>query len=284
MTTGVLMIELIPERAAMIIESGSELNLVIADLHIGYEATLGDKGINLPSQVRRLLMNITALIIEYQPDRLILLGDIKHQVPGITELEVKDVPFFFKELLKMNLRQILIVPGNHDGRINEIIPRDDRLLIAPSRGIMLEDGNLSLGLLHGHTWPSIDLLNADILVMGHTHPVIELRDSLGYRYLEPVWVKAPIVKEKLIEAYSKRKEEVEEISLRSVIVMPAFNRLLGGNVLNRADTPRPLLGPLPESGALDIGCSEVFLLDGTYLGTLNHLRAISTMKTSYEPS
>ena len=61
--------------------------------------------------------------------------------------------------------------------------------------------------------------------------------------------------------------------------MPSFNDFLGGRPINET-RPRKeigseaLIGPVLRSEAVDVDNSELYLLDGTYLGTLNQLRAI----------
>jgi metallophosphoesterase superfamily enzyme len=55
-----------------------------------------------------------------------------------------------------------------------------------------------------------------------------------------------------------------------LIIMPAFNDILGGLPLNRLGTSR--MGPILRSGSLDTANSEVYLLDGTFLGKLRSIR------------
>jgi len=243
--------------------------LVIADIHIGFEESLKQRGLILPSQTDRLLNDLVKIILREQPDTLIILGDIKHQVPGVSKAELLEVPKFFKSLT--SLVPIIILPGNHDGGLRDFLAGIGNLQIYNSRGITLSCQGLKIGLLHGHTWPAPELMSADILIMGHTHPVIRLRDSLGYSYLEPVWVKVPLDVEKLLKVYPAKSKAIE-VRLRHAIVMPAFNRFLSGNAINKANAERPLLGPLLESGAALTLKSEVFLLDGTYLGQLDMLK------------
>jgi hypothetical protein len=60
--------------------------------------------------------------------------------------------------------------------------------------------------------------------------------------------------------------------------MPSFNDFLGGRALNET-RPGPegqatMIGPMLRSGILNIDNAEIYLLDGTFLGTLNQLRRI----------
>jgi hypothetical protein len=62
-----------------------------------------------------------------------------------------------------------------------------------------------------------------------------------------------------------------------LLIMPSFNDFLGGRPINET-RPRKeigneeLIGPVLRSEAVDVDDSELFLLDGTFLGTLNQLR------------
>jgi hypothetical protein len=61
-------------------------------------------------------------------------------------------------------------------------------------------------------------------------------------------------------------------------MMPSFNDFLGGRALNETrpgkEGQATMIGPMLRSGTLDMDNAEVYLLDGTYLGTLNQLRRV----------
>jgi metallophosphoesterase superfamily enzyme len=62
--------------------------------------------------------------------------------------------------------------------------------------------------------------------------------------------------------------------------MPSFNDFLGGQPINRkgmgADHKyRALIGPLLRSKSIKIEDAELFLLDGTFLGTVKQLTTLS---------
>ena len=58
--------------------------LIVADLHVGIEYEFRRSGIRLPSNVDQMRKRLLILIKETGTERLILLGDVKHKVPGIT--------------------------------------------------------------------------------------------------------------------------------------------------------------------------------------------------------
>ena len=58
--------------------------------------------------------------------------------------------------------------------------------------------------------------------------------------------------------------------------MPSFNDFLGGRAINETkpgkEGQEQMIGPMLRSGIIDMDNAEVYLLDGTFLGALNHLR------------
>ncbi len=56
--------------------------------------------------------------------------------------------------------------------------------------------------------------------------------------------------------------------------MPAFNELVGGIAFNEASY-ETLLGPLFSNRAISLEKAQAYLLDGTYLGTVEQLRSIA---------
>lgn len=266
---------------ALLIEERDERILVIADLHLGFEHELVQMGINLPSQTPRIQAKLIQILEEVKPTRLIILGDVKQSVPKISLQEWEDIPNFFEEIHKA-VGNVEVIPGNHDGNLEPLTPRTIKIL--SPKGIIVGKEE-KVALLHGHAWPSPELLEADYLVMGHNHPVVHLRDSIGFRVVRQIWLKANCNGRKLAEAflnYAKVKVNTDpieafkkgfniEIHTPQLIVMPAFNEILGGLPIN-LEKPSTLLGPLLRSEAVDIDSAEAYLLDGTFLGVVKQLR------------
>ncbi len=275
---------LLPYPAALI-KDGKMRTLVIADPHIGWENALQEKGIHVPSQTPKILNKLVALLEEQKPDALIILGDVKFTVVTTEMGEWHDIPDFFNELQR-HVKDISIIRGNHDANLEPLLPEKVRLL--PAAGAVIGD----VGLFHGHKWPSPTLLGCKTLVMGHVHPVVVFRDPSGFKLTRQVWVKADCNAEGLakillqkhnvkvegsVEATTQKHYAVKPRTTQ-VYIMPSFNDFLGGRALN---TTRPgkeghatLIGPMLRSGTLDLDGAEVYLLDGTYLGSLNQFRGI----------
>ena len=241
----------IPDRPVLRIE-GEETALCVGDLHIGIEADLRYRGIIVPSQTHRMEEELKEL--SEGVDRLIIIGDVKHQVPGSTRQEHVEVPRFFNDLLNCYPR-IDLVKGNHDANIESMLP--SRVQVHEQGGMVMGD----IGFVHGHAWPSPEVMSCRLLIMGHNHPAVIFEDGLHHNQVERCWVRCHF-KDGSNEWYPKVPEEA--------ILIPAFNRTLGGGPVN-LEKPR-MLGPLLVNELLDLENGQVYLMDGLFLGTVSSLR------------
>lgn len=233
--------------------------LVIADLHIGIEYELKKSGINIPQQIAKMKKEIDKLIKKTKAKHLIILGDIKHIVPGISYQEEKDIPEFLNQL--KNEIKVSICLGNHDTYIKDIAPHG--IYIYDSKGFKLK----KYGFAHGHAWPSKELMSCNYLIISHSHPVLHLVDKLGYKIIKPVWIKCKLNKEKIKEKY-----KIKNTGKLNLIIVPAFNKLLGGLPINTSIKQKDeLLGPIMQSNIVDKNTCEIYLLDGTYIGRLEDI-------------
>lgn len=246
---GTTLVPLFGERA-LVVDAPEERVLVAGDLHLGLERELRKKGVHGLEESPGIVEHLSELAAEERVDRVLLLGDVKHTLGAwepeeraLAPLEGIGVP-------------VEVVPGNHDGDLDEIAPF---LKLHDARGVRVGD----VGFLHGHTWPSQDAIATGRLVLCHNHPSVALRDGLGQVTTEPCWVRAPIT-----EAARERYPEADLPG--EAVLVPAFNPLLGGVALNRPeDDP---LGPLLANEIVDLDEGRVFTLDGLELGTISTLR------------
>ena len=277
------MIRLLTPWPAMLVEADERL-LLATDLHLGIEYELAKMGINIPYQTDRFLEELLALVREHRPDRLLLLGDIKHGVPITSFQEKREIPLFFAALQE-EVDRIDVIRGNHDGNIQNLVP--EGIEIHPSKGLILGEG-FKVAVLHGHAWPYPRLLSADLMVMGHNHPAVQLNTPLGVRITRRVWVKGRVDPGRLAEALLDQAgvktegDPLEEFGERfeteandfQVVIMPTFNDLMGGLPVN-AEIPKSLLGPLFRTGAIEVEDFDVYLLDGSFLGQVGFLRSLA---------
>jgi len=213
---------------------------------------------------------------------------VKHAVAKVELEEWKYVPEFFEGLVEI-IPNVQVVPGNHDGNLEPLTPSSVK--ISTSEGISLWN---SVGLFHGHAWPSPPLLGCKFLVMGHLHPVVVFKDPLGFRITRQAWVRAKSNGHKLAEGVLKHEsvkyegDPLDEYGKKygvkvvdaDCVIMPSFNDYLGGQPINRAftegwtDLYKEYMGPVLRSGAVDFENGEAYLFDGTYLGKIEDLRKL----------
>ena len=90
---------IIDSEPALILD-GDKKNLVISDLHIGFEHKFSSNKntIGKNSSINEIISNIKKIIKRENPDTLILLGDVKSSIQNITKTEWRDIPYFFEEI------------------------------------------------------------------------------------------------------------------------------------------------------------------------------------------
>ena len=226
--------------------------LVIGDLHIGVESHLRSKGFHLVSHTDDLFDSVIEAAGS-TTRKLIVLGDVKDSVPGSSKQEYREIPVFFERLLEM-FDSIDVVRGNHDTNIEEFLPGHVR--IRPASGMKIDN----VGFIHGHTWPSKEVMSSETLIMAHDHPSVMFRDGVGRQTTEPCWVKGN---------FNPLTFEKYDVLPKNFIIIPAFNRMLGGSPVNILD--EPLLGPIMSGDLLDLDNSFIYLLDGLCLGKRSDL-------------
>lgn len=184
-------------------------------------------------------------------DKLLILGDLKHRIPSVGYRENKEIGPFL-ERLGESFESITVVSGNHDGGISSILSQSIRAV--SGRGVRIDD----VGAFHGHVWPSESVMEANKIVMGHTHPSVLMTDSLGAKTNEKCWIRAKLNKEAVARRYKHCPSEL--------VVVPAFNPLLTGTPVN--SKTRSMIGPVFRNDLVDRGSMRAYLLDGANLGRL----------------
>ncbi len=254
-------VRFIPGEAALL--AGDVL--AVTDLHIGIEHEYRLSGIKMPSQTPIMRRRLEALLKRTKARSLVICGDLKHKVPGMTWQEEREVPLFLESLLERV--EVHVVPGNHDADLKPLLP--DGVELHPAKGFRKGGAFFA----HGHTWPDPSFLGCGYLITGHMQPQVEIKDNLGYAWRERVWVRAGLDRKKALEKYGP------VTNLPELIVLPSFNPMSGGLALNRsfpggrragARVPREVRES-PVMKLANMKASRLFLLDGTYLGELGRL-------------
>jgi hypothetical protein len=237
--------------------------IVAGDLHIGMEEELDRRGFRIPDQTGRTLGRLVRLIEEGKPGGMILLGDVKHQVPFSEKWERRNV-FRLLDALS-GMVPVTIVTGNHDGGIAGMAPEGVRIV----GSLIVGD----VGLVHGHGWPPERVMRCGTLVMAHAHPCVILRDECGRAITEACWLRAAFLKKKAKEHYKAPFPEL--------IVMPAFGDIRSGYPVNEGRGS--LLGPIFRNGLVNVPGARVWLPDGTFLGFVKDLNTYERTLRSVRP-
>lgn len=148
-------------------------NIIVADLHLGYEVAMAREGFYLPRVFQETVDRLTALIEEYKPKRLIIDGDLKHSF--IPEWREREELRAFVESINPLIDEMFLVRGNHD--VGTLWLRE--------LGVEVVD-ELDIGhwkLVHGHK-----PVEGERFIIGHEHPAIRLRDEVGAIVKVPVFL------------------------------------------------------------------------------------------------
>ena len=92
-------IRIIPSKPVMILE-GQKKNLIVTDIHIGFESSLASNDIFIGknSSINETIEELSSIIDSEKPDSVILLGDIKSSIKTISKSEWSEVPLFFEKI------------------------------------------------------------------------------------------------------------------------------------------------------------------------------------------
>jgi len=249
------LLKIVPGESAIVFSSAGDSTLLISDLHLGLEKEMAKKGFRLPAYSVKMVERVKDIAEKYGTNRLAVLGDVKHTVGKVEDIDWGVIPWFFDTMLDL-FQAVEVVPGNHDGNIRTVLPQ--RVTLHTSQGMVLGTGSGRVGVAHGHAWPSEEAIATRNLVIGHSHFTYEMRDSLGSRTREAVWVRAEYDVAELMEGagYKSRPKGKGKLT-----VMPPFNRLVGGQPINRSKSFQ--FGPVLSSRSVSLDDADIFLTDGT---------------------
>ncbi len=251
-------LDFIETGPALLVE-GKDRTLVIADLHFGIEFDLAVHGWHFRSRSRERLNRVIETVKIAGPDRLILLGDVKHGIPVTSRQEFSELPHVLETL--RSLVPVSVLPGNHDGGLERFLEPGEML---PVNGACID----GVGYLHGHTYPSADLAGK-LIIAGHHHPMVSLKDDVGCALRAPAYLLAPVDGNCLNIpdcTTSRINGNTNPEYTTRVLFMPAFNEFSGIDVLRIKNSP---MSPLSKCMLGDR--ADVFLSDGTFIGSLSRL-------------
>ncbi|WP_254544324.1 metallophosphoesterase [Halomarina pelagica] len=245
------MFEPVPGEPAAVATLDGDRALVVADYHAGLEVALRYDGVELRSRAAARREAVLDLLSRTDAERVVFLGDLGNAIGAPGREERREL----ERLLSAVAARVpvTVVRGNHDGGVEDAADAIDAahpIETTPSRGARFG----RVGFVHGHTWPGPDVLRADVVAMGHEHPMVRLEDEVGGSRAERAWLRGRLDPEPF-EAFHGSVEIDGEL-----VVCPAFNDLLGGTWTNAG---QGFLAPfLPEG----MDGAQAYLLDGTRLG------------------
>jgi hypothetical protein len=229
-------IEIIENYPAIYLESID--TVVIADLHLGIERELASNGIFFPRfQYRDIKDSLLSIVSKISPKQIIIDGDLKHRFGERTDQEFNEVVESLT-LLSQDVEQVIVIRGNHDNFVKGLFtkfPKTKFVQSAYSQGDFI--------FTHGHEIPAgIETSGSKMIVIGHEHPAIVLRDDVG----------AKVKLRALLVGSTKLKMDL--------VVMPAYSPLALGTEVNLSNSPEQILSPLIRSYA-SIGDMRVYAID-----------------------
>ncbi len=247
-----LQTRIVPSKPALILE-GDKKNLIVTDVHIGFESNMASNEIFVGknSTINESIQELSDIIDSEKPDSVILLGDIKSSIKNISKNEWDEVPLFFKKIREKC--DVILIPGNHDANIQRLVP--DNITMISSTG-MVEENVL---LTHGHTLPSKNFSHIDKIIMGHLHPVFFQEDSIinGQR----VWVSIKIDKENI---FPNKIGEIE------IIIVPSFNKYFYATHRKQyKKSISPIINKINE-----ISKAKIITLDGAIIGNESNINQV----------
>lgn len=207
--------------------------VVLGDLHLGYERALEQEGMYIPrmnsDSIRDALNDI---LFRYEPERVVLLGDIKHDFRHAGYEEKNEVRGIMR--LLSEACEVIAVKGNHDNYLQNIISDLGMLAVeyVDIGGFRLEHGHIDSGVRP--------------VIIGHEHPSVRIPGSVGGGLKLQCFVHA-------------RKE--------GVYVLPPFSPFSSGNdlVLDEKCVMAPALRSSDFANADMYGVTDMGLM---HLGTL----------------
>ena len=243
-------LEFIGDGPALVV-TGEERHLIVADLHFGIEADLALHGLHFRSRSKARLERLLTIVDRVDPDGLVLLGDVKHSIPSITRQEYYELPRILSTLRdRVPLR---VFPGNHDIGIERYLSPAE---ICAKEGEVID----GVGYLHGHMYPSPSLAG-HLMIIGHHHPLLSLRDEVGGARQSPAYLRAGVNTGALGMGTTRETETPAR-----VLFMPAFNEIAGYDILQIIRNPTS-----PLSRNIRTNDTEIILADGTLIGPLHAL-------------
>jgi putative SbcD/Mre11-related phosphoesterase len=222
----------VSNERCLILDNGP--TVVIGDLHLGYERALEGEGIYLPRvNTRSIRDSLNRIIYRYEPKRVVLLGDIKHDFAKAPYESRREVSRMINMLA--DAAEVVVIKGNHDNFLQNILSDTgmrvmDHVDIA---GFRLE---------HGHS----DSGKRPVII-GHEHPSVRISDGMSGS----------------VKLQCFLHSEAE-----GIIVIPPFSPFSSGNDLSEESFMSGACRKADMNRARVYGVSEIGMIKLGFLGEL----------------
>ncbi|MCL2148417.1 MAG: metallophosphoesterase [Methanomassiliicoccaceae archaeon] len=139
---------------------------VLGDLHLGYESALEEEGMYIPRMNTESIRDaLNGILSEHEPERVVLLGDIKHDFKRSRREAAEEVRRIIRLLAEAS--DVIVIKGNHDNFLQNILS---------DMGLMAAD-YIDLGgfrMEHGHVDTGVRPV-----VIGHEHPSVRIPGAVS---------------------------------------------------------------------------------------------------------
>lgn len=148
--------------------------IAVADLHLGYEGVMAKKSTLLPkANLKSILKTLDDALTHTGASSILVDGDIKNEFSKVDQEEFNEM-YDLVNFAKERGVKLILVKGNHDNFVERY---KDPFKLTVARQEIKIGGYL---FFHGEELPR-DVRGSRMLVMGHEHPAIGMRRSVGAR-------------------------------------------------------------------------------------------------------
>ncbi len=202
--------------------------LILADIHLGFEEAMAEKGIFLPrNQLSQLIKDLDKAFgyLEGSIDKVVINGDLKHRYETLSRQERIEISKLM-EYLKSRGVDVVFVRGNHDNYASIVTKKYG---VEPISYYKIDD----ILIIHGHV-DIADIKDADAIldttryiIYGHEHPSISIGDRLGKISKFPCFLEVPL--------------RINDLEITGVVLPAAGSYQAGSQIsLNRDNYLSPL--------------------------------------------
>lgn len=214
--------------------------VVLGDLHLGYERALEHEGMYIPRMNSDSIRDaLNEILFRYEPKRVVLLGDIKHDFKHAGYEEKNEVRGIMRLLSEES--EVIVIKGNHDNYLQNIISDLGMLAVdyVDIAGFRLEHGHIDSGVRP--------------VIIGHEHPSVRIPGSVGGGMK--------------LQCFVHAKSD-------GVVVLPPFSPFSSGNdlVVDDKCVMAPALKSSDFPNADMYGVTDLGVM---YLGTLSQVSDIT---------